>query len=82
MADQGTVDPKTVIHVLKNYLGAANVKATGNLVTVISDGNPRVYQLAAKVTRRVVQHIAHRHGIPSHFFYHPEMLAVAPKAKQ
>lgn len=60
-------------------LGAQNVKVDGNRVTVITGNDPRVYQLSAAVTRRTVAHIAHKHGVPIHLFYKPEMLQDAGK---
>ena len=75
MGEEGSVTPETVIHVLKTFLGDSNVKVDGNRVTVITANDPRVYSLAAKVTRRTVSHIANRHGIPIHLFYNPGMLA-------
>jgi hypothetical protein len=46
----------------------------GSRLTVITDGDPRVYALSAPMTRKVVTHIANKHGVPTHLFWKPEMV--------
>jgi hypothetical protein len=75
MAEQGFITPEVVIQVLVTCLGEGKVKQLGdNKVLVVTDDDPRVYQLGTVVTRRMVLAIANRHKVPSHLFWHPEML--------
>lgn len=83
MAEQGFVEPKTVIHVLVNYLGSEKVRILDkNMVLVVTDSDPRVYALGTVVTRRMILAIASRHKVPPHLFWHPEMLVTGQTGQQ
>jgi hypothetical protein len=83
VAEAGFITPETAMHVLKTYLGDERVRVVGeNTVLVITDDDPRVYPLGKVVTRNMILAMANRHKVPSHLFWHPEMLVAGPKGAQ
>ena len=76
MADGGALPFKQVILTLETALAnsAISVKVQDRYVTLVKDGTPEVILLPDEVTRRMISRIAHKYGVNTEWFYHPEMI--------
>lgn len=81
MADGGEVSRDSVIVVLE-AAGVSMTKAGATVTLFSKDGDPEVYYLPQQVGRRMLHRLANKYGVPTEWFYHPEMACKASKTKQ
>lgn len=78
MGDDGSVASEVVLDVLSRMgVSVSTVgepEDTPRSILIGQEGVVEVQVLPAQVPRRLVQRLAHKFGIPSYLFWHPEML--------
>lgn len=82
--NNGDVDRMIVVRVaaaVAEQCGYSFKDDDADKVTFVKDSVPEVYQLPAKVRRKMLQRFSHKYGIKIEYFYHPEMCC-GPSARE
>jgi hypothetical protein len=77
LGDDNSIGRAVVIGVLRQY---ASVAATGesNWYSIVAaDGTAEVVRLSEEVTKRRLNYLSRKYGVPTHHWYNPQLVKEA-----